>query len=115
MGRSIQTSLTFLLNNADLAVAQESPLLNIKQMEGYSAQYEYTSGTPGRAVTIELQGSNLENGTYTVIDSYTIDDTSGSRLINVEFPRYNFVKVKTTVGNAGGGTLLATISGRGLD
>jgi len=115
MGRSVQTSLTYLFNDVSLATSTESQPLNIKQMEGYAAEYKYTVGSAGRDVTIELQGSNTEDGVFSTIDSYSIDETSGVRLINVEFPRYNYVKVKTTVVTPGGGTLLATVSGKSVE
>lgn len=112
MSSITQTSLSTLLDTVDLNISATSDVLNIKQMDGYAAQYSFTAGSEDRVAIITLGGSNEETGPFSSIDDYTLDGSAGSRLINVEFPRYNYIQISTNVTTSGGGTLVVTVSGK---
>lgn len=107
-----QYSLDTLLSSVSLNSEQTSSALNIKNLTGYAAECVWTAGSASRSVTLELRASNTETGGFAIVDSHTIDGDAGVRLINVELPRYNYIKVTTSNGTAGGGALTVTISGR---
>jgi len=111
---NVAYSLDTLLDGVSLNDEQSTNPLNIKNMIGYSAEFIWSAGSVSRSVTLELRASNTEDGGFTVIDSYTIDGNEGVRLINVEYPRYNWIKVTSSNASAGGGTLTVTIAGRGI-
>ena len=109
---NVQYSQQSLFAGLDMNVSSTSSAFSIKQTNGYAIQHVWSAGSTSRSALIQITGSNDQNGVFSIIDSYNIVSANGDRLINVEFPRYNYVQVIYTVITPGGGILTSDISTR---
>lgn len=106
----VQSQNVNLLTGVDLASSQSSSAFSIRQTAGYSIQHIFSAGSASRSAVLTLSACPTEDGVFTAIDTFQIDGTSGSRVINVENPNYSFVKVSASPLVSSGGTLTTSIT-----
>lgn len=101
-----------LISGGNLSGDITSSVQNLNAVHHIAVQFVWT-GASSPVGTVELQGSN-DNSTFTSISDsvLAVSGSSGSCLINYDFPNFGYVRVKYTRTSGSGGTVTCTINGK---
>ncbi len=87
----LQKELNTCISAQTMGADITSTAVDVKESRSYAVQAVWSAGTSPVGV-LYLQGS-LDNVTYTDITSSAVSGNTGSILINVELPAYQYIKV----------------------
>ncbi len=96
-----------VLDAEDMSDDITSDPIDVGEVGGFAVHSEFTDAPVG---TLVISASNDLDMTFIAIDSYSVA-AAGSRLVNVEMPRYKYIKV-TYTSTSGTGELSVRVSGK---
>lgn len=110
MSYRLQDQTVTLLNAADMSMTETSSVFSLQLIDGFSVQHVWSAGSASRAGIVTISASPFRNGTFTPIDTYTIDASAGNRLVNVEIPSYPYLQIQYTPESNSTGTITSVIT-----
>jgi uncharacterized protein YxjI len=101
-----------LFDNHDMTSDESSDSININNYSLYAVQYIFDSFA-GIGFDVNLEVSN-DGENFSVLDTFTSTDASGSFMVNVEKAGYSFVRVSLEGDTVTAGNLTVIFNGKML-
>lgn len=101
-----------LLCNIDMNSNTSSSVLDIRNINGFCLQHLWSAGSVNRVANVSVQAATKPQNGFSQIDTFSINGSSGDRLVVYSSVYYGYIMVSYNVSSMGGGTLTTTLSGK---